>query len=65
MSDLNSKRLFCILLLNNNLQKVMNVLSTQTQTHNPFDVVLKVHMEPVYSHELFHISWLSAAELQL
>lgn len=65
MFDLNSKRLSCILLLNNNFQKMINVFSSQTRTHNPFGFVLKVHTEPVYFHELFNISWLSAGELQL
>lgn len=63
--DLNSKRLPCILLLNNNFQKMINVLSSQIQTRRPFGIVLKVHTGPVYIHELFNISWLSAGELQL
>lgn len=56
MFDLNAKRLSCILLLNNNFQKMINVLSSQTRTHNPFGFVLKVYTEPVYFHELFNIS---------
>lgn len=56
MFDSNSKRLSCIQLLNNNFQKMINVLSSQTWTHNPFGFVLKVHTEPVYFHELFNIS---------